>query len=164
MIRLSNFCFKTWFQISAKNVRCRYENLKKLTNLFTSEHIVLIADDIKIDSSLFEFLKNNNLEYVFLRQYIRNVEVEVKVPIDFANYVLKEIISNNPENIFVFDLKENEKWKDKLQCTKETIVSRGNANIFVTIACDKNSILLIANKDGYDFKTVYSYLKTNLHD
>ena len=154
MIRLSNFCFKTWFQISVKNVRCSYENLKKLTNLFTSEHIVLVADDIINDSSLFEFLKNNDLEYVFLRQYIRNVEVAVKVPIDFANYVLKEIISNNPENIFVFDLKDNEKWKDTLECTKETIVSRGNASIFVTIAGDENSILLIANKEGYDFKTV----------
>lgn len=164
MIRLSNFCFKTWFQISAKNARCSYENLKKLTNLFTSEHIMLIADDIKIDSSLFEFLKNKNLEYVFLRQYIRDVEVAVKVPIDFANYVIKEIISNNPENIFVFDLKDNEKWKDALEYTKETIVSKGIASIFVTVACDENSILLTANKKRYNFKMVYSYLKNNLHD
>ena len=164
MIRLSTFCFKTWFQISAKNVRCSYENLKKLTNLFTSKHIVLVGDDININSSLFEFFKTNNFEYVFLRQYIRNVEVAVKVPIDFADYVLKEFISNNPENIFVFDLKDNEKWKDTLECTKETIVNKGNASIFVTVACDEKSLLLTANKEGYDFKTVYSYLKNNLHD
>lgn len=164
MIKLSKMCFKAYFQISGYNVKCSYGALKKLASLIKSEYIVVTIDSIEKSTAFFDFLEENKLEYMILKEIFQYSEVAVRVPLDVRDAFLKEIINNNPENIFIFDIKEKDIWKEKLQYTKETIVDKGRTNIFVTISCDENAFLLIADKKEYDLKKVYSYLQINLHN
>ena len=164
MIKLSKMSFKACFQISGYNVKCSYGTLKKLVSLFKTEYIVVTVDSIEKSTTFFKFLEDNKLEYMILKEIFQYLEVAVKVPLEVREVFLKEIINNNPENIFIFDIKEKDMWKEKLQYAKETIVDNKKTNIFVTISCDENAFLLIAGKKEYDIKKVYSYLKSNLHN
>lgn len=160
MIRFSKILFLNPARIGISGVKCSYDNIIKIANIFDWKCIVLTIDSVTEESPLLKFIKNHKLKYSVKKRSTNYMEISVVVPHDLFNCVLEEAISEDPENIFVFNLLDCTNWDIHLQCSFEDLVATGITNAFISISLDENALLISVNKFLIQPQKLYRKIKT----
>lgn len=159
MIRiLKNFLLNP-AQIRVYGIKCNFKNIVKIANVFDFKWIVMTIDSLTKDSSLLALVKNQGLKY-FLKQHSANyIEVSVIISYSLFEDVLEKAISEDPENIFVFNLLDSTNWDIHLQHSFEELVATGITNVFISVSLDENALLISANKSLIQPQELYRKIK-----
>lgn len=159
MIRFSKNLFLNPARIWIDNVKCSYDNIIKIVSIFEWKWIVLTVDSVTEESSLLKFVKNQKLEYFVKHSSTDYIEISVMVPHDLFDCILEKAISEDPENIFVFNLLERSNRDIHLQCSFEDPVASGIANVFISISFDESALLISMNKFLIQPQKLYREIK-----
>lgn len=159
MIRFSKILFMNPARIWISGVKCNYDNIIKITNLFNWERIGLTIDSVTEESRLLEFIKNLNLKYSLKEHSNNYMEIFVVVPCDLLNCVLEKAIIEEPENIFVLNLFDNINQCVYFQDSFEKLVANGVSDKFIVISFDENVLLISVNKSLIEPQKLYRKIK-----
>lgn len=159
MIRFSKILFLNQAKIWISGVKCNYANVIKIANIFDWKWIALTIDSVTEESPLLRFVKNQKLKYSVKQRSTNYIEISVVVPHDLFSCILKEAISEDPENIFAFNLLDATNWDIHLQCSFEELVATGITNAFISISLDENALLISVNKSLIQPQKLYRKIK-----
>lgn len=159
MIRFSKILFLNQAKIWISGVKCSYDNVIKIANIFDWKWIALTIDSVTEESPLLRFVKNQKLKYSVKQRSTNYIEISVVVSQDLFSCILKEAISEDPENIFVFNLLYVTNWDIHLQCSFEELVATGITNAFISISLDENALLISVNKSLIQPQKLYRKIK-----
>lgn len=160
MIRFSKILFLNQAKIWISGVKCSYDNVIKIANIFDWKWIALTIDSVTEESPLLRFVKNQKLKYSVKQRSTNYIEISVVVSQDLFSCILKEAISEDPENIFVFNLLYVTNWDIHLQCSFEELVATDITNAFISISLDENALLISVNKSLIQPQKLYREIKT----
>lgn len=146
-------------KIWISGVKCSYDNMIKLANIFDCKWISLTIDSVTEESPLLKFIKNRELKYSVRQHSTNHMEISVAVQYDLFKYILKKAISEDPENIFIFNLLELTNWNEQLQRPFEELVATGITNMFISISLDENALLISVNKSLIRPQELYRKIK-----
>ena len=159
MIKISKSLLLNPAQIWVSGIKCNFENIAKIVNVLDCKLIVVTIDSLTKDSSLLALVKKQGLKY-FLKQHFANyIEVSVVIPYSLFEGILKKAISEDPENIFVFNLLDSTNWDIQLQHSFEELVATGITNLFISISLDENALLISVNKFLIQPQELYRKIK-----
>lgn len=159
MIKISKNLLLNPAQIWISGIKCNFKNIAKIANVLDCKWIVVTIDSLTKDSSLLALVKNQGLKY-FLKQHSANyIEVSVIIPYSIFEDVLEKAISEDPENIFVFNLLDPTNWDIHLQHSFEELVATGITNVFISISLDENALLISVNKALIQPQELYRKIK-----
>lgn len=159
MIRFSKILVMNPAKIWISGVKCSYDNMIKLANIFDCKWISLTIDSVTEESPLLKFIKNRELKYSVRQHSTNHMEISVAVQYDLFKYILKKAISEDPENIFIFNLLELTNWNEQLQRPFEELVATGITNMFISISLDENALLISVNKSLIRPQELYRKIK-----
>ena len=159
MIRFSKILFTNPAQINISGIKCNYDNIIKIVNIFSCEWIVLTIDSVIEKSSLLTFIEHQRLKHFIKKDITNNIEVTVIVPYKLFDYVMEKVINEDPENIFMFNLLNPRRWNEQLNCCFETLVATGITNMAVFICLDENALQISINKFLLSPKDMYKKIK-----
>lgn len=164
MIRFSKNLFLNPARIWIDNVKCSYDNIIKIVSIFEWKWIVLTVDSVTEESSLLKFVKNQKLEYFVKHSSTDYIEISVMVPHDLFDCILEKAISEDPENIFVFNLLDPASSVICLQRSFEELVTKGITDVFISISLDENALLICMNKSLILPRELFKRLKALCFD
>ena len=159
MIRISKILFINPAQIWISGIECCYDNIIKITDIFDFKYIVLGIDSLAEDSSLLKFLKEEDLKYCIIKKDSAYFEMLVEVPYNLFKCILRKVVDEDPENIFVLNLFDHANWVDLLHRSFEGLVAKGIANLFISIGRDERGILVSFNKDLLFCREAYKKIR-----
>lgn len=159
MIKYSKNLFMNPAQIGISGINCSYNNVIKVVSIFEYKQIVLTIDSVTEESSLLIFIKKQGLKHTVKKSSINYIEISVVVPYKLFNIVLDKAISENPENIFMFNLMNPENWNEQLLYPFEKLVATGITNMFISVSFDENSMLISMHESLLLPREVYKKLK-----
>ena len=159
MIRFSKILFLNPAKIWISGVKCSCDNIIKIVNIFDWKWIALTIDSVTEESPLLKFAKKQKLKYSVKKRSTNFIELSVVVPHDLFNCFLEEAISEDPENIFVFNLLDSTNWDIHLQRSFEELVASGITNAFISISLDENALLISVNKSLIQPQKLYRKIK-----
>lgn len=159
LIKISkNFLFNP-ARIWVSGIKCNFKNIAKITSVLDCKSVVVTIDSLTKDSSLLSLVMNQGLRY-FLKQHSANyIEVSVVIPYSLFEDILEKAISENPENIFVFNLLDPTNWDIHLQHPFEDLFATGITNVFISISLDENALLISVSKSSLQPKALYQKIK-----
>ncbi len=160
MIRFSKILFLNLAKIWISGVKCSYDNIIKIANIFDWKWIALTIDSVTEESPLLKFVKNQKLKYSVKQRSTNYIEISVVVPHDLFECILEEAISEDPENIFVFNLLDSTNWDIHLQLSFEELVAAGIANAFISVSLDENALLISVDKFSIQPQKLYKKIKS----
>lgn len=160
MIRFSKILFLNLAKIWISGVKCSYDNIIKIANIFDWKWIALTIDSVTEESPLLKFVKNQKLKYSVKQRSTNYIEISVVVPHDLFECILEEAISEDPENIFVFNLLDSTNWDINLQLSFEELVAAGIANAFISVSLDENALLISVDKFSIQPQKLYKKIKS----
>ena len=159
MIKISKSLLLNPAKIRISGIRCSFKNIEQIVNVLDWKWIVVTIDSLTKDSSLLAFIKKQELKH-FLKQRSANyIEVSVMIPYSSVEDILEKAISEDPENIFVFNLLAPTNSDHHLQRSSEELVATGIADVFISISLDENALLISANKFLIQSKELYRKIK-----
>lgn len=159
MIKISKNLLLNPAQIRVSGIKCNFENIAKIANIFDCKWIVVAIDSLTKDSWLLALVKDQGLKY-FLKQHSANyIEVSVVIPYSLFGDVLEKAINEDPENIFVFNLLDPINLDIHLQHSFEELVATGITNVFISISLDENALLISVNKSLIQPQELYRKIK-----
>lgn len=159
MIKISKSLLLNPAQIWVSGIKCNFKNIAKIVNVLDCKWIVVTIDSLTKDSSLLALVKKQGLKY-FLKQHAANyIEVSVVIPYSLFEGILEKAISEDPENIFVFNLLDPTNWDIQLQHSFEELVATGITNLFISISLDENALLISVNKFLIQPQELYRKIK-----
>lgn len=159
MIRFSKNFFMNPAKIWISGIKCSYDNMIKIADVFDCKWISLTIDSVTEESSLLKLIKDQKFEYSVRQHSTNYMEISVMMPYDSFKYVLKKAISEDPENIFMFNLLELTNWNEQLQHPFEELVATGITNAFISVSLDENALLISVNKFLLSLRDVYKKIK-----
>lgn len=148
--------------INIHDVDCTYENISRVLSFFYFNKVFLTVDSLKKNSSVFEILDSLQLEYKCTNVNAIVKEVSVKISEQMMDIVLKTVIENEPENIFINNCSDLVDFQQYVNTTLLKMLKNGLSDVVVIIACDKRNIYLSFDKDKYECKKIKKQLKNNL--
>lgn len=160
MIKISKSLLLNPAQIWVSGIKCNFKNIAKIVNVLDCKLIVVTIDSLTKDSSLLALVKKQGLKY-FLKQHSANyIEVSMVIPYSLFEGILEKAISEDPENIFVFNLLDSTNLDIQLQHSFEELVATGITNLFISISLDENALLISVNKFLIQPQELYRKIKT----
>lgn len=159
MIKISKNLLLNPAQIWVSGIKRNFKNIVKIANILDCKWIVVTIDSLTKDSSLLVLVKKQGLK-CFLKKHSANyIEVSVIIPYFLFEDLLEKAISEDPENIFVFNLLDPTKWDIHLQYSFEELVATGITNVFISISLDENALLIYVNKSLIQPQELYRNIK-----
>ena len=159
MIKVSKNFWLNPAKIQVSGVRCSPDTIVKILDTLNCQWIVMTVDSVTEDSLLLTSIKEQGLKY-FVRSHVAEyVEISVVIPYSLLNDFLNKAIHEEPENIFVFHLRDPANSVMCLQYSYEELVVTGIVDVFVSIALDENVLLICMNKSLASPQEVYMKIK-----
>lgn len=159
MIKISKNLLLNPAQIRVSDIKCNFNNIAKIANVFDCKWIVVTIDSLTEESSLLSSIKEQGLKF-FAKQHAANyLEVSVVIPYILFEDVLAKAINEDPENIFLFNLLDSTNWDIYLQHSLEELVATGITNVFISISFDENALLISVNKSLIQPQELYRKIK-----
>lgn len=159
MIRFSKNFLMNPAQIWIFGIQCSPDNIIKIADAFNNKWIIVTIDSVTEESSLLTFIKDQDINYVVKQHSDNNIEISIAISYDLFETVLRKADSENPENIFVFDLPNLTNWNEYLQYSFEELVSTRVANMSLSIGLDENAMLITVDKHVLSPKELYRKIK-----
>jgi len=159
MIRFSKLLWLNPAKIWVSGIRCSFNNIVQITNVFDCKWVVVTMEPIKKESSLLTLIKKQGLKYFVKPCSAEYVEITAVIPYTRFEDFLDKAIQEDPENIFVYNLLIPEKSDMCLQCSIEELLTTGIINAFMSISFDENALLICMNKNLLPTREVYKKIK-----
>lgn len=153
-----NFLFNP-AQLQASNIIGDYDNIQRIVKVFNCKLLVMTIDSVSKESELIGLAEKQQLQY-FTKPY-DNDYTELSIVVPYASFgdFLKKAISEEPENIIIFDLLDPTTVGEQLQLPHEELVIGGNTDVSITIALDENAMMIYMNKSLIRPQEVYKKIK-----
>lgn len=158
MIRFSKILFMNPAQIWVSGIECSYDNIIKISNIFECKWIALTIDSLPERSQFLTFIKTQGLKYL-VKQQLNYTEISVAVPHVLFTDVLKKAISEDFENIWIYNLLDPTSWNEQLWHPYEKLVITGITDVVICISTDENVLSVFFNKFLLPAKEVYKKIK-----
>ena len=146
MIKFSKNLLLNPAEIRISGIKCSFNNIVKISNVFEFKWIVVTIDSVTEGSSLLTLVKDQRLKYFERPRSAGYVEISAVVPYLLFEDFLDKAIKENPENIFVFNLLDPASSVICLQRSFEELVTKGITDVFISISLDENALLICMNK------------------
>ena len=146
MIKFSKNLLLNPAEIRISGIKCSFNNIVKISNVFEFKWIVVTIDSVTEGSSLLTLVKDQRLKYFERPRSAGYVEISAVVPYLLFEDFLDKAIKENPENIFVFNLLDPASSVICLQRSFEELVTKGITDVFISISLDENALLISMNK------------------
>lgn len=146
MIKFSKNLLLNPAEIRISGIKCSFNNIVKISTVFEFKWIVVTIDSVKEESSLLTLVKDQGLKYFERPRSAGYVEISAVIPYLLFEDFLDKAIKENPENIFVFNLLDPASSVMCLQRSFEELVTKGIADVFISISLDENALLICMNK------------------
>ncbi len=140
-------------------VKCSYDNIIRISNIFNYKWIAITIDSIKEKSLLMTSIKTQGLEYLVKQHENDYAEISAVIPFALFDDILKRAICEYPENIFVLFLLDPTSWNIHTQCSFAELVATGIVNAYISISLDENAILISVNKRFHSPQEIYRKIK-----
>lgn len=153
-----NFLFNP-AQLQVSNIIGDYDNIQRIVKVFNCKLLVMTIDSVSKESELIGLAEKQQLQY-FTKPY-DNDYTELSIVVPYASFgdFLKKAISEEPENIIIFDLLDPTTVGEQLQLPHEELVIGGNTDVSITIALDENAMMIYMNKSLIRPQEVYKKIK-----
>ena len=159
MVKLSKSLLLNPSKIQASGIKCSFNNIVKILNTYSCEWLVVTIDSVAEGSSLLTFIEGLGLEYFKKRRSAECVEVSVTIPYSLFEDLLSKAIDEDPENIFVFYLRDSANSAMCLQHSYEKLVIAGIVDVFISISLDESAFLICMNKALVSPQDIYARVK-----
>ena len=159
MIKFSKNFLLNPAQIRISGIKCNFDNIAKIANVFDCKWIVLTIDSLTEESPLLSYIKEQGSKFFVKQHSAIFAEVSVLIPYTLFGDVLAKAISEDPENIFVFNLLDSTNWDIYLQHSLEELVATGITNVFISVSFDENALLISVNKSLIHPQGLYRKIK-----
>lgn len=160
MIRFSKILFTNPAQISVSGIKCNYDNIIKIVNIFDYKYISLTIDSVTEKSSLLTFITDQYIKYFVKQHTAKYMEISMVVPCTLFSLILEKVILEDPENIIIFNLLDPLSWNRQLHCPFEKLVAAGITDMFISISLDENALSISLNKSLLPPREVYRKIRT----
>lgn len=153
-----NFLFNP-AQLQVSNIIGDYDNIQRIVKVFNCKLLVMTIDSVSKESELIGLAEKQQLQY-FTKPY-DNDYTELSIVVPYASFgdFLKKAISEEPENIIIFDLLDPTTVGEQLQLPHKELVIGGNTDVSITIALDENAMMIYMNKSLIRPQEVYKKIK-----
>lgn len=153
-----NFLFNP-AQLQVSNIIGDYDNIQRIVKVFNCKLLVMTIGSVSKESELIGLAEKQQLQY-FTKPY-DNDYTELSIVVPYASFgdFLKKAISEEPENIIIFDLLDPTTVGEQLQLPHEELVIGGNTDVSITIALDENAMMIYMNKSLIRPQEVYKKIK-----
>lgn len=146
MIRFSKNTFTNPAQIWISNIKCSYENLIKIVDIFDCKWITLTVDSVTEGSPFLTWIAKQRVKY-FPKQHSEGyMEVSVIMPYNLLGSVLEKAICECPENIFILNSINAENWTEQLRHPFEKLITTGSVDMCISASLDENAVLIYLNR------------------
>lgn len=159
MIKISKNLLLNPAQIWISGINCSFKNIVKIVNVLDCKWIVVTIDSLTKDSTLLTLVKVQGLKCFVKQKSANYIEVSVIIPYFLIEELLEKAISEDPENIFVFNLLDPTNWDVHLQHSFEELVTTGITNVFISISLDEKALLISVNKSMIQPQELYRKIK-----
>lgn len=159
MIKFSKNLLLNPAKIRVSGIKCSFNNIVKIANVFDCKWIVVTIDSITESSSLLTLMKDQGLKYFARLRSADYVEISVIIPYTLFEVFLEKAINEEPENIFVLNLLDSANSVMCLQRSYEELVATGITNVFISISFDENALLICVNKSLLSPQEVFEKIK-----
>ena len=164
MIKFSKNLLLNPAEIRISGINCSYNNIVKISTVFELKWIVVTIDSVTEGSSLLTLVKDQGLKYFERPRSAGYVEISAVVPYLLFEDFLDKAIKENPENIFVFNLLDPASSVVCLQRSFEELVTKGIADVFISISLDENALRICMNKSLILPQVLFKRLKALCFD
>lgn len=159
MIKISKSTLFNPAKIWISGIECSFKNIIKVTNMIDYKWVVVTIDSLEKDSALLKVIKEQGLKFSLDKQSADYIEISVAVPHVLFETILEKAISEDPENIFIFNLLIPTNNNIYSQHSGEELIAIGITDTFISIALDKNSLLISVNKSFIEPQGLYKKIK-----
>ena len=159
MIKFSKNLLFNPAKIQAFGIKCSFNNIVKVMNAFNCEWAVVTIDSVVEGSALLTFIKNQGLECFSKPRADGHVEVSAVIQSSSLEEFLSEAMDEDPENIFVFCLRDPANGAMCLQHSYEELVKAGIVSVFISASLDESALLICMNKALASPQDVYAKIK-----
>lgn len=159
MIKISKSTLFNPAKIWISGIECGFKNVIKIANIFNYKWAVITIDSLKEDSTLLRFIKEQELKFSLRKQPANYVEISATIPYAVFEMILEKAISEDPENIFIFDLLTPADYNIHSQYSVEELIAIGITDAFISINFDKNILLISVNKFLINPQELYKKIK-----
>lgn len=133
-------------EIRISGIKCSFNNIVKIASVFDFKWLVVTIDSVTEGSPLLTLVKDQGLKYFARTCSAGYVEISAVVPYPLFENFLDNVMKENPENIFVFNLLDPANSVMCLQRSFEELVTTGITDVFISISFDENALLICVNK------------------
>ena len=164
MIKLTKNLLFNPAEIEITGIKCSFNNIVKISSLFDLKWIVVTVDSVTEGSSLIKLVKDHGWKYFLMSRSVGYTELSAVVPYHLFEYFLDKAIEENPENIFVSNLRDPANSVMCLQRSFDELVIAGIIDVFISISLDENAVLICVNKSRIIPKELFKKLKALCFD
>lgn len=159
MIKISKNTLFNLAQIRVSGVKCNFNNIVKIIDIFDFKWIVMTVDSLTKNNMLLSFLKHQGWKCYIKEHKDNYVEVSAVIPYSSFADVLGKALDEDPENIFVFNFLDSIDLDIHLQHSFEELVTAGITDVFISVSMDENALLISANKSLLQTQDLYRKIK-----
>ena len=146
---------KKIIDVSVNGIKLNFEKIIKVLELFQFDNIIIITE-LEKNNKIFEELKNRKIRYTTAISKKENVYVETIIMIpDVDKGILNFIVKNDPEVIFIYNLKKSVTWDQILYNNKYLKESKSVniiADLYFEFIFNENQIYASYLDDDYNTK------------
>lgn len=153
------FTFNGFYDIEIQGIDCTYKNINIIMKVFTLNQVLITIDSLDRKSNLLQLLDSLQLKYISTSINCNIDEISVIVPSRSIETVLKVVIENDPENVFLTNLTELIDLQNLLLFDPLNILQNGFSDVTATVARDKQTVHLSVSKRHYCRKKVLKQLR-----
>ena len=161
-IHSNKFAFNGISEINIQEIDCTYENVNAVLKAFNFDQTLITVDSIENNSNFLLFLESLNLKFTCSVMNANTKEISVIIPFKLLEDVIEGAIQNNPENIFITNIKKTIDIRLLLETSPICTIKNGFSDVIVVIARDKNVIHFTFDSKEYSNKEVSNRIKNIL--
>ena len=161
-IHSNRFAFNGINEINIQGIDCTCENVNAVLKAFNFNQTLITVDSIENNSNFFLLLESLNLKFTFSVIDANTREISTIVPFKLLEDVIAGAIQNDPENIFVTNIKKLIDIRILSATSPICTIKNGFSDVIVVIARDKHVIHFTFNSKEYSNKEVSNRIKNIL--
>lgn len=161
-IHLNKFSFNGISEINIQGIDCTYENVNATLKAFNFNQTLITVDSIENNSNFLLLLKSLNLKFTCSVMNANTKEISAIIPYKLLKDVIEEAIQNDPENIFITNIKKPIDIRMLPEMSPICTIKNGFSDVIVVIARDKHVIHFTFDSKVYSNKEVSNRLKNIL--
>lgn len=161
-IHSNRFAFNGIGEIDIQGIDCTYGNVKAALKALDFNQTLITVDSIDNNSSFLHLLESLSLKFTCSVINANAEEISAIIPFKLLEDVLEAAIQNDPENIFITNIKKPIDIRMISKVSPIYTIKNGFSDVIMFIARDKHIIHFIFDSKKYSHKEVSNKLRSLL--